>query len=118
MFGAHMGDGQPQSSITGVDAKARFYYSATVSSDTHVLHLKLVNAMTVAQPLEISLKGLSEKAHAAKMTSLHATTFQATNTIVAPGAIKPRDSTLEFSGTVLKHTVPALTIEVVDVPVE
>jgi alpha-L-arabinofuranosidase len=118
MFGAHMGDGQPQSSITGVDAKARFYYSATVSSDTHVLHLKLVNAMTVAQPLEISLKGLSEKAHAAKMTSLHAATFQATNTIVAPSAIKPRDSTLEFSGTVLKHTVPALTIEVLDVPVE
>ena len=118
MFGARMGDGQPQNSITGVDPKARFFYSATVSSDTKVLHLKLVNAMTVAQPLEISLKGLSEKGHVAKMTSLHAATFQATNTIATPNVIKPRDSTLEFSGTVLKHTVPALTIEVVDVPVE
>ena len=118
MFGAHMGDGQPQSSITGVDVKARFFYSVTVSSDTKVLHLKLVNAMTVAQPLEISLKGLSEKGHVGKMTSLHGATFAATNTITSPGTIKPRESTVQFSGAMLKHTVPALTIEVVDVPVE
>jgi alpha-N-arabinofuranosidase len=118
MFGARMGDVQPKSELTGVDANARFFYSATVSSDTHVLHLKLVNATTVAQPLAISLKGLKAGAHEAKMTSLHAATFEATNTITTPNAIKPMDSVLRFSGAELKHTVPALTIEVVDVKVE
>ncbi len=118
MFGAHMGDVQPKSSITGVDANARFFYSATVSSKTHVLHLKLVNATTMAQPLEISLKGLKAGAHEAKMISLHAATFEATNSITTPTAIKPLESGLKFSGAELKHTVPALTIEVVDVAIE
>lgn len=118
MFGAHMGDGTPKSELTGVDANARFFYSATVSSKTHVLHLKLVNATTMAQPMEISLQGLKAGVHEAKMISLHAATFEATNTITTPMAIKPMDSVLRFSGAELKHTVPALTIEVVDVAVE
>jgi alpha-N-arabinofuranosidase len=98
-----------------VDANARFFYSVTVSSDTHVLHLKLVNATTKAQPLEIALKGLGAGAHEAKMISLHAATFEATNSIADPTAIHPMDSTLRFTGAELKHTVPAYTIEVVDV---
>jgi len=118
MFGAHIGDGQPQNSITGVDANARFFYSVTLSSDTHVLHLKLVNATTVDQPLEIALKGLGAGAHEAKVISMHGATFQATNTITDPVAIHPVDSTLRFTGAALKHTVPAYTIEVVDIPVK
>jgi alpha-N-arabinofuranosidase len=118
MFGAHIGDGQPQNSLTGVDANARFFYSVTESSDTHVLHLKLVNATTKEQPLEITLKGLGAGAHEAKMISLHAATFEATNSITEPTAIHPVDSTLRFTGAELKHTVPAYTIEVVDVVVK
>jgi alpha-N-arabinofuranosidase len=113
MFGAHMGDGQPESSITGVGE--RFFYSATVSSDTRVLHLKLVNAATVEQPLEISLKGLGAGAHVAKMVSLHGATFEATNSISAPLEIKPVESVVRFTGAKMRHAVPALTIEVVDV---
>ena len=118
MFGGHIGDGQPQNSITGVDPNARFYYSVTESSDTKVLHLKLVNATTVDQPLEIALKGLGTGAHEAKLISLHGATFQATNTITDPMAIHPVDSTLRFVGATLKHTVPAYTIEVVDIAVK
>jgi alpha-N-arabinofuranosidase len=118
MFGAHMGDVIPQSSMTGVNPNARFYYSVTVSSDTHVLHLKLVNATTMDQPVEIALKGLGAGAHEAKMISLHGATFQATNTITEPTAIHPVDSTVRFTGGMVKHTVPAYTIEVLDVPVK
>ena len=118
MFAAHMGDGQPQSSLTGVDAKARFFYSVTESSDTKVLHLKLVNATTKDQPLEIALKGLGAGAHEAKMISLHGATFEATNMIADPVAIHPVESTLRFTGATLRHTVPAYTIEVVDVSVK
>jgi alpha-L-arabinofuranosidase len=118
MFGGHIGDEQPQNSITGVDPNARFFYSVTVSSDTHVLHLKLVNATTLDQPLEIALKGLGAGAHEAKLISLHGATFQATNTIADPMAIHPVDGVLRFAGAVVKHTVPAYTIEVLDVPVK
>ncbi len=118
MFGAHMGDVQPMSELTGVDAHARFFYSATVSSDTHVLHLKLVNATTMAQPMEIALKGVGAGAHEVKMISLYGATFEATNTITDPMAIHPVDSVLRFTGEKLKHTVPAYTIEVVDVPLK
>jgi alpha-N-arabinofuranosidase len=118
MFGAHIGDGQPQNSITGVDPNARFYYSVTESSDTKVLHLKLVNATTEDQPLEISLKGLGAGVHEAKMSSLHGATFEATNTITEPTTIHPVDGTLRFTGATLKHTVPAYTIEVVDIAVK
>ena len=118
MFGGHIGDGQPQNSITGVDPDARFFYSVTVSSDTHVLHLKLVNATTVDQPLDIALKGLGVGPHEAKVISLHGATFQATNTITDPTAIHPVDSVLRFTGAALKHTVPAYTIEVVDIAVK
>ncbi len=118
MFGAHIGDEQPQNSITGVDPNARFYYSVTESSDTKVLHLKLVNATTMDQPLEIALKGLGAGAHEAKVISLHGATFQATNTITDPMAIRPVEGTLRFTGAMLKHTVPAYTIEVVDVAVK
>jgi alpha-N-arabinofuranosidase len=116
MFGAHMGDGTPKSEIEGVGE--RFFYSATVSSETHMLHLKLVNATTVDQPLAIALKGLGSKAHLAHETSLHAATFEATNSITRPMAIKPVESEVRFSGAELKHTVPALTIEEIEVPLE
>jgi alpha-L-arabinofuranosidase len=115
---AHIGEVQPQSSLTGIDANARFFYSVTESSDTHVLHLKLVNATTMEQPMEIALKGLGAGAHQAKMISLHGATFEATNTITDPTAIHPVDSVLRFTGAALKHTVPAYTIEVVDVPLK
>jgi alpha-L-arabinofuranosidase len=118
MFGAHMGDGTPLSSITGVGADERFFYSVTVSSETHVVHLKLVNATTASKSLTILLKGLSAKPHEAKMTSLHGASFEATNTITTPLAIKPVESVVRFSGVELKHIVPALTIEVIDVPLD
>ncbi|MGA8940243.1 MAG: alpha-L-arabinofuranosidase C-terminal domain-containing protein [Acidobacteriaceae bacterium] len=118
MFAAHMGDEIPQNSITGVDANARFFYSVTMDSKAHVLHLKLVNATTEAQPMEIALKGVGAGAHEAKMISLHAATFEATNSITNPMMIHPVDSMLRFSGEKLKHTVPAYTIEVVDVPLK
>ena len=37
----------------------RFFYSATVSSKDKVLHLKLVNASSIDQPLSLSLTGIN-----------------------------------------------------------
>ncbi len=114
LFGAHIGDGTAKGELTG--AGDRFYYSATVGSKDHVLHLKLVNASTEAQPLSINLGGAASGI--AKMSSLHAATYEATNSIDHPDTIKPVSSTVKVSGANWTHNVPAMTIEVIDVPLK
>jgi hypothetical protein len=51
------------------------------------------------------------------MTKLHAASYQATNSIEDPDAIHPEDSTVSVPNGEWKHTVPAFTIEVIDVPI-
>ena len=112
LFAGHLGDGTAQSSITG--AGDRFFYSATVGSKDHILHLKLVNASTTDQPLAIDLEGVSGT-HTASVISLHAATYAATNSIAAPDVIHPVMASSSMDGEPWKHTVPALTIEVLDI---
>ena len=113
LFAGHLGDGTAQSSIAGENK--RFFYSATVSQKEKVLHLKLVNASNIDQPLALKLTGLSGP-QTAQVTSLHAPTFEATNSIADPEAIHPVEATVSVPGSNWTHTVPALTIEVIDLP--
>jgi alpha-N-arabinofuranosidase len=113
LFAAHLGDGTAESSISG--ANQRFFYSSTVSSKEKVLHLKLVNASSVDQPLSLSLTGING-AHTATLISLHGATFAATNSINAPEAIHPVELAVSIADSHWTHTVPALTIEVIDLP--
>ena len=112
MFAEHLGDGVPKSTIT--EAGPRFYYSATVDSKTNMLHLKFVNASDKEQPLAVELNGL-EGTHIAKITSLHAGSYEATNTITEQGVVHPLLSSAQVSGSSWSYTVPALTIQVVDI---
>ncbi|HEY6269914.1 MAG TPA: alpha-L-arabinofuranosidase C-terminal domain-containing protein [Candidatus Acidoferrum sp.] len=114
LFAGHLGDGTARSTISGENK--RFFYSATVSSGDKVLHLKLVNASSVEQPLSVHLTGVNG-AHSVRMTKLHAASYQATNSIEDPDAIHPEDSTVSVPNGEWKHTVPAFTIEVIDVPI-
>jgi alpha-N-arabinofuranosidase len=113
LFAAHLGDGTAESSISG--ANQRFFYSSTVSSKEKVLHLKLVNASSIDQPLSLSLTGING-AHTATVISLHGATFAATNSINAPEAIHPTESAVSIADSHWNHTVPALSIEVIDLP--
>jgi alpha-L-arabinofuranosidase len=113
LFAAHLGDGTAESSISG--ANQRFFYSSTVSSKERVLHLKLVNASSIDQPLSLSLTGING-AHTATVISLHGATFAATNSINAPEAIHPVESAVSIADSHWDHTVPALSIEVIDLP--
>lgn len=113
LFGGHLGDTWPKSSLEG--ANSRFYYSATLDSKTNTLHLKLVNANTDPQRLNVALNGASG-AHTAHVSTLHGATFEATNTLQQPDLIRPVDSTVKVSGGTWSHTVAPLTIEVIDIP--
>ncbi len=115
LFAGHLGDSYPQSTLTGADSNPRFFYSATVDSEAHILHLKLVNASTAAQPLTIALDG---KAHSATVNSLHAGSYDATNSLTDPDAVTPKKSTEAIPAASWKHNVPALTIQVIDIPLK
>jgi hypothetical protein len=66
LFAEHLGDGTARSTISAENK--RFFYSATVSAGDKVLHLKLVNASSVEQPLSVLLTGVSGP-HNVRMTS-------------------------------------------------
>jgi alpha-L-arabinofuranosidase len=108
LFASHLGDRVAQSSIEG--AGDRFFYSATLSSDTKTLYLKLVNASNHPQTIDLNVVGA--KAGMAKMYSLHASSYQATNSIAEPEAIKPVESLVKITPD---YTVPAYTIQVLDI---
>ena len=93
----------------------RFYYSATVSSDKKTLHLKLVNASNVPQPLMLDIPGAA--AGNARMYSLQGASFQATNSITEPEKIKPVALSLRMVPR-MTHNVGPMTIEVIDVPLK
>jgi alpha-N-arabinofuranosidase len=113
LFAGHLGDGTPKSSIA--EAGARFFYSATFGSSDRVLHLKLVNASTSAQPLSIDLPGLGT-ALRATVHSLHAASYEATNSLADPSVVVPHETTESVSQPLWHHTVPALTIQIIDIP--
>ena len=65
----------------------------------------------------IHLTGVSS-AHRAGMVTLRGATYQATNSVTDPDAIHPEQSTVSVPSGVWHHTVPALTIEVIDVRIQ
>ncbi len=113
LFAGHLGDGTARTTMTG--AGERFFYSATVSSADHVLHLKLVNASDREQLLVVDVEGAAG-AHNGTMSSLHGASYEVTNSVSDPNFIHPVESTVRVPGGEWKHAVPALTIEVMDIP--
>jgi alpha-N-arabinofuranosidase len=112
MFGSAIGKSTPHSEVSGT--RELFFYSVT--EDEKNLYVKLVNASNLPQVLAVELKGLAAGAHVAKTTSLHAASFEATNSITEPEMIHPVNGTARFTGTKLERTLAPYTIEVVEVP--
>jgi alpha-N-arabinofuranosidase len=113
LFAGHLGDSTPESSLSG--AQERFFYSATVESTGHVLHLKLVNASNLAQPLTLDIAGVKTTGEAT-INSLHGASFDATNSFLDPKQIVPQTTSTRLGAGSWKYTVPPLTIQVIDVP--
>jgi alpha-N-arabinofuranosidase len=113
MFASCQGDHTLSSSVSGVGDK--FFYSATHSSTSNKLCLKLVNAASSAQSLAITLKGLGSTPHAVQVNTLKANTIWATNTITDPARIVPAKSTLTVTGENVSYVLPAYSIQVLEV---
>jgi len=113
LFSNHLGDHTVKSSAEGV--ADRFFWSATVSTADKVLHLKLVNASDVPQPLTLDIP--DAKAGSATVYSLHAADRWATNSIDHPENIKPVVSKVSIAKS-LNHELPGNTIQVLDIPLQ
>ena len=113
LFGNHVGKEIVDSTVSG--GGPRFFYSATEDRDKGILYLKLVNASSIPQPLDIQLGGAKSVGASAKLISLSSKTTQDTNTITDPKHIVPEEKTVPGVATSFKYTVPKYAIQVLEI---
>ncbi|HEY1945385.1 MAG TPA: alpha-L-arabinofuranosidase C-terminal domain-containing protein [Bryobacteraceae bacterium] len=112
MFAEYLGTEVPVSSVTG--AGERFFYSVTRDAAKGVIYLKLVNASSVPQPIEIAMTGAAGVEKTGTLVSLSGSNPAQTNTISAPLRIAPVKTPLKNIGAKFSHTVPAYSIQVIE----
>lgn len=109
MFASNVGD-----EITPADEQgggSRFFYSVTRDTAKKVLCVKLVNADSTPQAVDIKIDG-AHLSGSGKVETLSAKDTQATNTIDQPRNIVPVETTLPESGAELHHRMPPYSIQV------
>ena len=112
MFNTHLGD---QILPTTLDTtNPRIFQSATLDTKRHHLILKLVNASSIAQPVEIKLTGTSHVQPKADVITLSAPSTQTTNSITDPTRVIPVPSTIHNIAPTFTHTLPRYSIQVLD----
>jgi alpha-N-arabinofuranosidase len=112
MFDQYLGTEILNGQLSG--ANPRCFYSATYSPDKSTLYLKLVNASSAPQPIAIQLQGAGSVEKTAKLISLSATNTEETNTIDDPERIVPVEHELKDVSESITHTLPAYSIEVIE----
>jgi alpha-N-arabinofuranosidase len=112
LFAKYLGTEVPASSANG-DAE-RLFYSVTRDPGKGAVYLKLVNASSVAQPVEIEMTGASNVANTAAVETLSGATLPETNTISSPTRIVPVQTTIKGAGTKFSHTMPPYSIQVLE----
>ena len=111
MFGESLGTSVPTSTLTG--AGERTFYSVTNDPAKNVVYLKLVNASSTPQSMQIQCTGAARVEKQAAIVTLTGSNPAETNTITAPTRIVPKRDTLRVSGSSFAHTVPPYTIQVI-----
>ncbi|MGI4021955.1 MAG: alpha-L-arabinofuranosidase C-terminal domain-containing protein [Janthinobacterium lividum] len=91
------------------------FYVATRSSNDGRVYLKIVNATSQAQPVNINLKGVAKVASAGSKVVIKADKPEDTNTITEPKKIVPVISTIKGLGTSFNQTFPAYSITVLQI---
>jgi alpha-N-arabinofuranosidase len=112
MFADYVGDETLTSSLEGAGSK--LFYSITRASNSKRLYLKLVNASSQPQTVDVKFSG-GTLATTGKLVTLEARSTQATNTIDQPNNIVPIESTLRNVGNTLHHTMPAYSIQILSI---
>ncbi|MGA7244601.1 MAG: alpha-L-arabinofuranosidase C-terminal domain-containing protein [Terracidiphilus sp.] len=112
MFASYLGDHTVQSKLENGGAK--LFYSATVNTAKKQLYLKLVNASSDSQPLQIAMPG-GHPASNAKLVRLSAHDTQETNSIDDPNRLVPMETAVHDISGNFSLTLPAYSIQVLQV---
>jgi alpha-N-arabinofuranosidase len=113
MFAEYLGTEVPTSALQG--GGDRFFYSVTRDASKGLVYLKLVNANSTPQPVEIDLSGAANIAGSGTLVTLSGTDPAETNTISAPERITPVKTTLKDIGSTFSHTVPGYAVQVLEI---
>jgi len=111
LFGSYLGDHTLGSKIEGAGPK--LFYSITGSKAKKRIYLKLVNAESTPQALDIDFTG-TKLAGTAKLVTLSAHDTQATNSIDDPNKIVPVETALHNVTNQVSRTLPAFSIQVIE----
>ncbi len=113
MFSNHIGDEVVDSKLES--NAPRFFYSVTRDKQKQVVYLKLVNAGS--QPLSVSLHlaGNGNISPSAKLITLSGRTADDTNSIAEPARIVPIESRVNKVAANQVHTIPAYSIQILEI---
>jgi alpha-N-arabinofuranosidase len=93
----------------------RFFYSVTRDAAKGKVYLKLVNADSTPQPVEINLSRAGKIAALGTLVTMNATNPMETNTISAPTMIVPTKTTLKDICATFSHTVPGYAVQILEI---
>ena len=110
MFATYIGDETLDAKLENGGQK--LFYSITHDSKKKRLYLKLVNAASTPQSVDLKFAGAT-LANTAKLVMLKASGTLATNTIEQPTNIMPVESTLKNVSSMVHYTAPAYSIQVI-----
>lgn len=109
LFAEYLGTEVPTSTLTG--AGTRFFYSVTRDPAKSAVYLKLVNASSTPQTVNLDLTG-APIAKTATLITLTGNSLAETNTLTAPTRIVPTKTQLKNATAKFTHTVPGFTIQI------
>jgi alpha-L-arabinofuranosidase len=113
LFSSHLGDQILASTLDA--ANPRLFESVTANAKNGRLYLKLVNASSRPQPINIKIEGAPRIRPAMTLTTLHGATTKGTNSITNPKHIVPIVTHATNAASNFRHTVPAYAIQVLDI---
>jgi alpha-N-arabinofuranosidase len=111
MFSTHVGDEALGAELE--NGTPKLFYSVTRDSKNRRVFLKLVNAESQPQTIDLKFAG-GNLAKLGKVIMLSARGTQATNTIEAPENIVPKETVLRNVASDDHYTVPAYSIQVLE----
>jgi len=112
MFGTYVGDSTLASNLENGGPK--LFYSVTKDTKRNRVYLKLVNAASIPQNVDLKFAGAT-LARAGKLVMLKASNTQAANKLESPSNVVPVDRQLQNVGSELHYTAPAYSIQMIQV---
>jgi alpha-N-arabinofuranosidase len=112
MFAEFLGTEVPVSTAQG--GGQRFFYSVTHDPAKEKVYLKLVNASSIAQSVDIDIAGANSVEKTGTLVTLEGDSPAKTNTITAPARIVPVKSTIRIAGAKFNHVMPPYSVQVLE----